>query len=296
MEKSIIIRNLTVESHCGVTQEERLHTQPLYIDLEVTHDTTHTIENDDLKETLDYEIVCAIVKKVTQTEHCALLETLATKIVKCTFDNTSAKEIFITITKRFDKTVPKTAAKKGITIKTTRQDFFQNDQPSTLLTRYLPTVSRGRALDIAAGKGRNSLFLAQAGFEVEAIDRDNDALLFCERRATQLGLQNITLRQIDLEKFSPIKPQTYDLIVNTYYLQRDLAPIIIDALKVGGTLIFQTFLIENHFRFQHPRRTEFCLKPNELLKLFQNLSIIYYHEGITGSGPYLASMVAKKII
>lgn len=294
MEKSIIIQNLTVEAHCGVTREERLHIQPLHIDIEVIHDTTHPIENDDLKETIDYEIVCNIVKKVTQTEHCALLETLATKIIKTAFDNTNAKEILITITKKLNKTTSDTYTKKGTTIKATRQDFFKGDHPSALLATYLPTISRGRALDIAAGKGRNTIFLAQTGFEVEAIDRDNDALLLCEKKATQLGLQNITLKQIDLEKTTLIEEQTYDLIVNIHYLQRDLIPTIIDAMKVGGTIIFQTFLLENHLKFQHPRRREFCLKPNELLNLFQELNIIYYHEGTTNSGPYLASMVATK--
>ncbi len=38
------------------------------------------------------------------------------------------------------------------------------------LVRWLPFLPRGRALDLAAGCGRNAIFLAQHGYRVDALD------------------------------------------------------------------------------------------------------------------------------
>ena len=42
--------------------------------------------------------------------------------------------------------------------------------PSAIVAKYAPLARGKRALDIAAGNGRNSLFLADQGFVVDAID------------------------------------------------------------------------------------------------------------------------------
>src|SRR2546426_12786316 len=49
-------------------------------------------------------------------------------------------------------------------------------------------IRSGRALDIAAGKGRNAIFLAERGFDVEAIDISPVALDEARRRATERRL------------------------------------------------------------------------------------------------------------
>ena len=42
--------------------------------------------------------------------------------------------------------------------------------PSKILGKYISLVSHGNALDLACGNGRNSRFLAQKGFQVDAVD------------------------------------------------------------------------------------------------------------------------------
>jgi SAM-dependent methyltransferase len=210
------------------------------------------------------------------------------------FETTDAQTITITLTKKTRAAVLGNQGSIGATIRAQRPEGPQGDRPSALLQEHLALIPRGRALDIATGRGRNALFLAKAGFQVEGLDRNREALAECEEQAKQLGLRNLSLKEIDLEQSPSIENNAYELIVNTYYLQRDLAPIIMNALKIGGVLIFETFLIENHHRFGHPRRKEFCLEPNELLDLFKDLTVTYYHEGTTANGPYLASLVALK--
>ena len=294
MHGSIIIRDLVVETHCGVTPEERSTVQQLAVDIEATYDITPAVIGDDINKAVDYEQVCQVIKDIAGTETCALIETLGTHMTNRLFETTNAQTITLTLTKKTRAAVLGDQGSIGATIRVQRPEGPQDDKPSALLREHLALIPRGRALDIATGRGRNALFLAKAGFEVEGLDRNREALATCEEQAKQLGLRNLSLKEADLEQSSSIESNAYALIVNTYYLQRDLASTIVNALKVGGVLVFETFLIENHHRFNHPRRKEFCLEPNELLDLFKGLTVIYYNEGTTANGPYLASLVAKK--
>ena len=81
-----------------------------------------------------------------------------------------------------------------------------------------------------------------------------------------------------------------------FYLQRDLFPQIMRALKTGGLLVYETFLIDNHERFSHPRRREFCLGHNELLSLCHELRVLAYREGALDprTGPFTAAVLARR--
>jgi hypothetical protein len=70
-------------------------------------------------------------------------------------------------------------------------------------------------------------------------------------------------------------------------------------LKPQGVLVYETFTIENYVRYRHPRRWEFCLAQNELLRLTSALRVLSYdegeHEGGSGMGPvFTAQLVAQK--
>jgi hypothetical protein len=84
-----------------------------------------------------------------------------------------------------------------------------------------------------------------------------------------------------------------------FYLHRSLFPAILSALKPGGVLIYETFLIDNHLQHQHPRRKEFCLGHNELLRLTSGLRVFHYDEGEHAGGhgadsSFTAQMIASK--
>ncbi|MDX2348521.1 MAG: methyltransferase type 12, partial [Nitrospirota bacterium] len=64
-----------------------------------------------------------------------------------------------------------------------------------------------------------------------------------------------------------------------FYLYRPLFPQLLKALKPGGVILYETFLLENHIHRQHPRRKEFCLETNELLTLLEGFQILHYDEG-----------------
>jgi len=71
-------------------------------------------------------------------------------------------------------------------------------EPDWELKAYLRAISKGKALDLGLGEGRNALFLARSGFEVEGIDLSQEAVRRCNELAqgkvSCWGLPSILLR------------------------------------------------------------------------------------------------------
>ena len=172
--------------------------------------------------------------------------------------------------------------------------YKENPMPehtSALLEKYLDHAHVGQALDVACGTGRNTHFLAEKGFLVDAVDISDYALSQIKNNSI------ITKIEVDLDTYN-ITPNTYDLIVNTNFLNRRLVSQMKDALKSGGVLVFETFIVA-HGDFQMPTTNlDYLLRKNELLHNFIGLDIIYYEEKIDtnlkGEKIKLASLVAQK--
>jgi SAM-dependent methyltransferase len=163
--------------------------------------------------------------------------------------------------------------------------------PSRIVTDYFNLATVKKALDIAAGNGRNSLFLARQGFSVDAVDISEEGLRL-------LAGMHPNLHPIcaDLDTFD-IAGNRYDLIVNVKFLSRRLFPFIEAGLAIGGILIFQAFLETGDPEGKTSMRREYLLGKNELLHAFSSLEIHYYNEE-SSSGDNenfgLASLVAVK--
>lgn len=133
----------------------------------------------------------------------------------------------------------------------------------------------GLALDIAAGEGRNAVFLAELGFEVIALDISFHALVKCRRLAQSRGV-DVQTAAVDLTSFD-LPSSRFDLILNINFLQRDLVPAIVSGLRVGGLVIFETLTVD-HLRWKPEFNREFLLKRGELLELFEGLLLVKYRE------------------
>lgn len=68
--------------------------------------------------------------------------------------------------------------------------FFVS-KPDENLVSYLDRglITRGRALDLGCGPGRNALHLASLGFEVDAVDLSPAAIAWAEDRAREAGAE-----------------------------------------------------------------------------------------------------------
>ena len=174
--------------------------------------------------------------------------------------------------------------------------FVLGEEPNLFLRRYIRHLSRGKALDIAAGEGRNAVFLAQKGFEVDAVDISPLGLAKAKRLAKQAGVK-IHPCLADLDRFL-IPAEQYDLISDFYFLSRRLIPKIRKGLRKGGKVIFETYLIDQRdLGTGGPRDPKYFLKHNELLRLFKGFRILIYREGIFeehGKKRAVASLLAQK--
>lgn len=166
------------------------------------------------------------------------------------------------------------------------QESYLGIRPSPSLQREIERIKQlvpgKRALDIACGEGRNSLFLREHGFQVTAVDISDIGLAKGKQRAAELGL-DINFRQADLDEYE-IEGQ-YDLVLNFNYLLRQLIPQEVAALAPGGILLFDTIrespsLLQSH-------NPDYLLKCEELKQIFEEYDgeILFFEETDTGEMP-----------
>jgi SAM-dependent methyltransferase len=142
------------------------------------------------------------------------------------------------------------------------------------LVLWLPFLPRGRALDLAAGCGRNALFLAQHGYRVDALDI---SVVGVARLAARARAQSLRVRAAVIDLDDVVLPAAaYDLIVNTYYLNRTLLTRLPRALTPGGALIVETLLYDPAVDL--PDKIARRVRPGELAKTFSCLDIAHYVE------------------
>ena len=168
--------------------------------------------------------------------------------------------------------------------------FLYGKEPAAYLKESIGKLPKGKALDIAAGEGRNAVFLAENGCDVDAVDISAIGLKKAAKLAAEKNCQINTV-VADLTTYK-IEANTYDVIVNFYYLQRDLFPQIIAGLKEDGVVVFETFTTD-HLQINSKMKREYCLEKNELKKAFSELEIIEYKE-ITTPNKAVARLIARK--
>ncbi|MDF1881516.1 methyltransferase domain-containing protein [Sulfurimonas sp. MAG313] len=166
-------------------------------------------------------------------------------------------------------------------------------ETSEILVENIFLALKGRALDIACGMGRNTHYLADSGFEVDAVDLSDYALEQVK------DAKNITKIDADLDTYV-FEEDIYTLILKVNYLDRKMFPKIIKALKKEGLFICETFVkTPTSQGYHNPTNPDFHLDLDELPKAFSSLEIISYEEkdaiNLRGEKVRIASFVGKKI-
>lgn len=180
------------------------------------------------------------------------------------------------------------------------------EAPAGILAELWPLLPSGAALDLACGKGRNAIFLAQHGRPVTAVDWSPAALDLLEKRAQTLHLPvrriqriekpkqaraGIDLVEADLES-AQLEVNGYFLILCVRYLQRSLFPQICRALRPGGMLLFETYTKAQLDFSGGPRNPAHLLDKGELRRAFPELQTVFYRELRAEQG--IASLAARK--
>ena len=175
------------------------------------------------------------------------------------------------------------------------EDSYRKTNPVTLLSDWLPKIPVGNALDVACGAGRNAIYLAEAGFQVDAIDISHEGLQQTAQKAAARGLA-VTCIEHDLDESYAFATH-YDLIVVLWYVNLKLIKQLCDCLAPGGFLI-----CEEHLRSEQetigPGNPDFRVAPGALRDAVATLDLLFYEESIEAipEGGQVASarVVARK--
>ena len=154
----------------------------------------------------------------------------------------------------------------------TLPDSHGAQAPSQWIARFAHLVRpQGQVLDIACGLGRHMRLFHAKNHGVTGIDKAQAAI----DAVANLG----PAIQADIENDPwPLPGQQFDAVVVTNYLWRPLWPQILDSVKPGGLLLYETFAQGNE-AFGKPSRADFLLAPGELLQVCNGWQIIAYEHG-----------------
>ena len=165
--------------------------------------------------------------------------------------------------------------------------------PAQFLVENVGLLTKGRVLDVAMGSGRNTIYLASLGFDVEGVDMSKEAVNIALELAQKASI-TITAQVADLESSYLIEKDAFEVIMCFNYLQRSLIPQIKDGLRRGGIVVYETFIIDQA-QFGKPKNPDYLLKHNELLAMFRELRCLRYREGVFEGPRAIASIIAQKV-
>ncbi len=170
--------------------------------------------------------------------------------------------------------------------------YSKRTHPSALLRDWIDRVPRGKALDIACGAGRNAIFLARHGFDVDAMDISEEGLKLARRRAGRSGL-HINWIEHDLEKPLTLTGR-YALILIIRYVNLPLIRHLTQYLIPGGYLVCEEHL-ETDAHVAGPSTSAFRVTPGALSKAVSGLEIQLSEERII-EDPDLRPMALAQVI
>jgi tellurite methyltransferase len=146
---------------------------------------------------------------------------------------------------------------------------------------------------VAGGVGRHAIWLAERGWQIKLMDISDIGIEQAQENARQSKTADSIVTEIrDLNDAQDFGHEQYDLVLVFFFLQRELFPALISALKPGGHLIYKTYTTEQRRFSGGPSHPMFLLQPNELLHAFQSMQVLHYHETVRQKG--VAELVARK--
>lgn len=183
--------------------------------------------------------------------------------------------------------------------------YAARSHPSVLVDEWLGRMTVAaegpRAVDVACGLGRNALYLARAGWTVDALDVSDVALNRLDEQARVEDL-NVHCRRVDLSSVGPaletaLPPQHFDLALVIRYANLPLVSRLADALKPGGYLVVEAHMVSDEDVIG-PKGDRFRVAPGALRAAAGRLRILNEEEGLVrdpdGRVAALSRIVARR--
>jgi 2-polyprenyl-3-methyl-5-hydroxy-6-metoxy-1,4-benzoquinol methylase len=159
-----------------------------------------------------------------------------------------------------------------------------NRKPNAFLMEMAQGRKPGRALDVGMGQGRNTVWLAQQGWDVTGYDPAEKAVALARETAAKAGIKINTVIAKDSEFDMGV--DKWDLILLSYVEIRENAEKVIRALAPGGIVVAEYF-------HQDDGRAPGGFGDNELVRLFEKLRVVRYEdaEGVGDFGMQKSRLV-----
>jgi SAM-dependent methyltransferase len=149
-----------------------------------------------------------------------------------------------------------------------------NTAPNAFLVSVTSGLEPGRSLDVGMGQGRNTIYLAQQGWDSVGFDPADRAVAAAQAQAAKLGVRITTsvARDVDYDWGE----NRWDLIVLSYVGAREYAARVVRALRPGGMVVVEGF--HRDATKTQPIGGGVVFDTNELLKIFGPLRVIRYED------------------
>jgi len=169
-----------------------------------------------------------------------------------------------------------------------------------LRIRFAEISKRRNPLDLAGGTGRHAIWLAKQGWEVTLIDISEIGVEQAQQNAgplssrihfvvddlTHLKPWQTNIGQTNASQANAGQTQSeagFELVMTFFYLEREIFPRIVQAIRPGGLLIYKTHTsaqAEFATGRQGPKNPAYLLEPGELLQLAKGLRVLHYREEV----------------
>ncbi|NAW69454.1 methyltransferase domain-containing protein [Vibrio sp. V27_P1S3P104] len=163
-----------------------------------------------------------------------------------------------------------------------RKEYVYGDQPNDFLKEHAHFLPKGKILCLADGEGRNSVFLAQLGYQVTAVDISEVALAKAHQLAEKNQV-NIHFIHADLADFD-LGHQDWDGIVSIFChlpapLRRQIHSSVIHGLKTQGVYLVEGYTPEQlNYQSGGPPIAEMMLSQALLSKELAQLTPLFLEE------------------
>jgi SAM-dependent methyltransferase len=161
-----------------------------------------------------------------------------------------------------------------------KREYPVDPDPDDLLQNAVSTFPEGRALDIATGTGRNAVFLAGEGYEVDALDKSREGLKIARENAEKRDVEH-RCNWIEADAFEYEYPEaTYDVItIQSFQVMARLSDIKA-ALAEDGILYYKVHMRTAESLDYGPSNRH-RVAANELLRACLDLTVLSYREYTT---------------
>ena len=149
-----------------------------------------------------------------------------------------------------------------------------NTAPNAFLVSVTMGLKPGRSLDVGMGQGRNTIYLAQQGWDSAGFDPADRAVAAAQAQAAKQGVK-ITTTVARAEDYD-WGQNRWDLIVLSYVGAREFAAQVVRALRPGGMVVVEGF-------HRDATKTQsiggaVVFDTNELIRIFAPLRVVRYED------------------